>query len=112
EEYFEPLANDYVRRRDLLASGLEDLGLAVSAPKGSYFMVTDIRPAGFTDDVAFCRRLPAAVGVAAVPVSAFHTDPRGHEGYVRWAFCKTDDVLAEGLQRLQAGLPALLAQGV
>lgn len=110
EEYFGPLTAGYVRRRDLLAAGLEGLGLPVSASVGSYFLVTDIRAAGFRDDVAFCRMLPAHAGVAAVPVSAFHTDPTGHEGYVRWAFCKTDEMLAEGLQRLHDGLPTMPRQ--
>lgn len=107
EEYFAPLVSGYAHRRDLLEAGLGDLGLEVSGSAGSYFLVTDIRPMGFADDLDFCRRLPAAVGVAAVPVSAFHTVPDEHRGFVRWAFCKTEPLLVQGVQRLAAGLPSM-----
>ncbi|CAN5488249.1 pyridoxal phosphate-dependent aminotransferase [soil metagenome] len=101
----DPLAADYARRRDVLAEGLQQAGLTPHHAEGTYFLVTDLRPLGTDDDVAFCRDLPARAGVAAIPVSAFHTDPEAGTGggFVRWAFCKTDEMLAEGVRRLQAG---------
>ncbi len=46
--------------------------------------------------------LPEQVGVAAIPPSSFYERPANGRHLVRWAFCKTDDVLDEGLRRLQA----------
>jgi N-succinyldiaminopimelate aminotransferase len=50
---------------------------------------------GWDDDVAFCKHLVAGVGLAAVPPSAFFTDLHKAlgRGHVRFAFCKTMDLL-------------------
>jgi N-succinyldiaminopimelate aminotransferase len=88
------------RRRDLLHGGLRDLGLSAVLPAGGYFVTADVAPLGFADGEAFCRWAPAAIGVAAVPVSAFVRDPAPVRSLVRFAFCKRDDVLEDGLTRL------------
>ncbi len=101
DAYFTQLASDYRARRDRLCAGLGELGLDVIAPAGTYFALADIRPLGFDDDVEFCRRLPEAVGVAAIPVSAFCREGSRTRHLVRFAFCKRDETLAEGLRRLR-----------
>jgi N-succinyldiaminopimelate aminotransferase len=88
------------RRRDLLHRGLVDLGLPAVLPEGGYFVTADVAPLGFEDGERFCRWAPAAVGVAAVPVSAFVRDPCSVRSLVRFAFCKQDEVIEEGLVRL------------
>jgi N-succinyldiaminopimelate aminotransferase len=88
------------RRRDLLHRGLVDLGLHAVLPEGGYFVTADVAPLGFEDGERFCRWAPAAVGVAAVPVSAFVRHPRRVRSLVRFAFCKQDEVIEEGLARL------------
>jgi N-succinyldiaminopimelate aminotransferase len=90
------------RRRDLLTGGLRDLDLPAVLPAGGYFVVADVAPLGFDDGAAFCRWAPAAIGVAAVPVSAFVRRPAGVRSFVRFAFCKQDAVIEEGLSRLAA----------
>ena len=105
--YTDELATDFGRRRDRLADGLSGLGLTLSATEGSYFVAADVRSIGFDDDVDLCRRLPAEVGVGAIPMSGFHTDPRDGRGWVRFAFCKTDEAVDEGLRRLAVGLPTM-----
>jgi aspartate/methionine/tyrosine aminotransferase len=37
-----------------------------------------------------------------VPCSGFYLEPRRGRGLVRFAFCKTDPVLDEGVARLRA----------
>ena len=88
-------------RRDKLCEGLADVGFEVLTPAGTYFAQTDIRPLGWDDDFEFCRMLPREVGVAAIPTSAFYGDRDAGKHLVRWAFCKTDAVLDEGLARLK-----------
>jgi N-succinyldiaminopimelate aminotransferase len=92
-------------RRDRLCDGLEEIGLEVMRPQGTYFAVADVAPLGHEDGAAFCRWAPGAVGVAAVPVSAFVDDPAPVRSLVRLAFCKADPVIDAGLERL-ATLPA------
>jgi N-succinyldiaminopimelate aminotransferase len=89
-------------RRDRLCDGLEEIGLEVTRPQGTYFAVADVAPLGHDDGAAFCRWAPGAVGVAAVPVSAFVDDPAPVRSLVRLAFCKADQVLDAGLERLAA----------
>ncbi|MDX5451727.1 MAG: pyridoxal phosphate-dependent aminotransferase [Rhodococcus sp. (in: high G+C Gram-positive bacteria)] len=94
--------DDLQRRRDLLSAALTDAGFGVLDSAGTYFVCADVTPVGVTDGVAFCRTLPERIGVAAVPVSAFVDDPRQWNHLVRFAFCKRDDVLLEGVRRLRS----------
>ncbi len=91
------------QRRDLLVDGLLAAGLPTTRAAGTYFVTADVSAIGWQDGAAFCRWAPAALGVAAVPVSAFVADPRPVRSLVRFAFCKPDEVLAEGLRRLSEG---------
>lgn len=99
---------DLARRQGVLSAALVDAGFRVHHTDGTYFVLADPRPLGYTDAAAFCRALPAAIGVAAVPVSAF-VDPAPEppaaespwDHLVRFAFCKQDDVLAEAARRLR-----------
>lgn len=100
EDYFTALADDYRRRRTMLADGLARMDLEVIQPAGAYFILTDIRSLGYDDDVAFCQNLVEHRGVAAIPCSVFYPPEMSARHLVRWAFCKTDDVLEEALERL------------
>lgn len=102
DDYFTDLLAGYRTRRDRLVAGLAEVGFGVQAPQGTYFATADIRPLGYDDGMAFCRMLPEKVGVAAIPEAVFFTDPRRGAALVRFAFCKTDAVLEEGIQRLGA----------
>ncbi|WP_224363110.1 aminotransferase class I/II-fold pyridoxal phosphate-dependent enzyme [Hyalangium versicolor] len=106
DSYFEELAAGYLARREKLLRGLREAGLPAHAPEGSYFILADISHLGFPDDVAFCRHLVTQVGVAAIPPSVFYSPEHKHlgQGLARFAFCKTDGVLDEGVRRLRDGL--------
>jgi N-succinyldiaminopimelate aminotransferase len=97
------LAASLEGRRDLLCGGLEELGLPVRRPEGTYFAVTDISALGWASGLDFCLALPERAGVVAIPLQGFYA-PGSREGQqlVRWAFCKEPDVLTEGLRRLGA----------
>jgi len=105
DAYFQDAAQTLARRCGLLSAGLQSAGFEVSRPDGGYFVIADTAPLGAPDAVAFCRELPARAGVVAIPLTAF-VRPEHHDGYrslVRFAFCKSDEVLEEavgGLRRL------------
>ncbi|MGP9725113.1 aminotransferase class I/II-fold pyridoxal phosphate-dependent enzyme [Corynebacterium sp. AOP40-9SA-29] len=91
-------------RRERLAGVLRDTGQDVLASDGTYFLVTDIAAlgTGLTGE-EFCRALPAAVGVAAIPVSSFVEEPDEQVStLVRWTFCKSAETLALAEERLLA----------
>jgi N-succinyldiaminopimelate aminotransferase len=87
-------------KRDRLAAGLRTVGLEPHIPRGTYFMSTDVRPLGYADGVEFCRDLPERCGVVAIPHQVFYDRIEAGRPYVRWAFCKSDQVLDEAIARL------------
>jgi N-succinyldiaminopimelate aminotransferase len=102
DDYFVGLADAYRRRRDRLCEGLADVGFDVRPSAGTYFVTVDVRDLGEEDGMAFCERLPKEVGVAAIPEVVFHDDVEAGRPLVRFAFCKTEGLLDEGLRRLRA----------
>ncbi|WP_433290335.1 pyridoxal phosphate-dependent aminotransferase [Pseudonocardia sp. CA-142604] len=102
DSFYTGLAADLQRKRDLLSNGLREAGFTVFDTGGTYFVVTDVTPLGFSDGAEFCWSLPERIGVAAVPVSVFCADPDLGRSLVRFAFCKRDEVLTEAVSRLAA----------
>ena len=94
------LRADLQAKRDLLCDGLGKLDVDVRVPEGTYFVTTDVRRLGWADGRAFCLALPERAGVVAIPSQVFYDDQDEGRHLVRWAFCKTEDVIREGLTRL------------
>ena len=87
-------------KRDRLSTGLAEAGFGVRPSFGTYFVCVDVRPLGFEDATELAWQLPERVGVAAVPVSEFTDHPDEWKHLLRFAFCKRDEVLDEGIKRL------------
>jgi N-succinyldiaminopimelate aminotransferase len=103
DAYFAGIARDLEYRRDLLVAGLREAGLPVLSPEATYFATVDVRPVRPDGDgLAFCRSLPERAGVVAVPTVVFYDPADAHLGrhLVRFAFCKSDEVLGEAVRRL------------
>lgn len=107
DAYYDQFLAEYRARRDRLCSGLSDVGFTVLQPAGTYFVCVDIRSLGFDNDMELCRALPEKVGVAAIPNSAFYVNKERGRHLVRFAFCKSDPVLDEGISRLRANIGRL-----
>ncbi|GAA3159584.1 pyridoxal phosphate-dependent aminotransferase [Planomonospora alba] len=88
-------------KRDRLVSGLSAAGFGVYRPAGTYFVQADIRPLGFTDGLVLARELPSLAGVVAVPTQVFYARPDRGRHFVRFAFCKRDEVIDEAVTRLR-----------
>ena len=104
DSYFEGVARDLEYRRDVLVKGLTEAGLPVISPESTYFATVDVRPVQPDGDgLAFCRALPERAGIVAIPIAGFydpaHTSLGRH--LVRFAFCKSDAVLGEAVERLR-----------
>ena len=104
DEYFDSFRADLAAKRDRLCAGLQEVGLRVLQPQGTYFASTDVRPLGFRDADEFCERMPAEAGVVAIPQTALSDHPEVTDPYVRWAFCKRPEMLDEGVRRLREWL--------
>jgi len=105
DAWVDALRDTFAARRDRLAAALTDIGFVVHQSSGTYFLVADPRPLGYSDSMSFCLELPHTAGVAAIPLSAF-CDPTGPHfaawnHLVRFAFCKRDATMTEAIDRLQ-----------
>lgn len=102
EDYYRDLREDYRRRRDVLYDGLRAAGFRCERPAGAYYMLADYTELDDRDDHAFARWLTAEVGVAPVPGSSFFHRSGEERRLVRFAFCKTLDLLEDAVARLNA----------
>ena len=100
QSYYDDLKAMYLSKRDRIVTGLADLGFGVRHPEGAYYILADHTGFGLGDDISFVKRLIAEVGVAAIPPSAFYHSSDEGSRLVRFAFCKSDEVLDEALERL------------
>ena len=100
QDYYDKLQATYTHKRNLFLKGLKDVGLEFSEPQGAYYVLMDITPFGYDNDLEFCQVLAKEVGVGAVPGSSFFREPVNH--LIRFHFAKKDETLNEALNRLEA----------
>jgi N-succinyldiaminopimelate aminotransferase len=98
--FYEEICSRLQSQRDLLCDGLAAYGFDVVRPEATYFATVDVH----TNAVEFCKNLPAAAGVVAIPSSVFYDSSAG-DSYVRFAFCKRPEVIEEALSRLKSVAP-------
>ena len=106
DDYFESLRLSMQQKRDRLSTGLAKARFGVLPSQGTYFLTTDIRPTGVTGtDVEFCQQITVGAGVTALPMSAFYlpgavNGQAAPDNFVRFCFCKRDEMLDEASQKL------------
>jgi aspartate/methionine/tyrosine aminotransferase len=100
QSYYDKLAADYATRRDRLVGILNAAGFRCYRPHGAYYVLTDISPFGFPDDIAFAKYLVEEIGVAAVPGSSFFRDGDDGKSILRFTFCKREETLAAAAEKL------------
>ncbi len=93
------LAARLQKNRDVLADGLARMGFAVQPCEGTYFLTAGISGLTGERDFDFCERLIREAGVALIPLSSFFKGGTP-DTFVRFAFCKQQDVIEQSLERL------------
>jgi aspartate/methionine/tyrosine aminotransferase len=101
QDYYQGLARDYHARRDLLCGALVAAGFHCTPPAGAYYVMADFRAISDLRDDRFAEWLTAQHGVAPVPGSSFYSGGEAGRSIVRFAFCKTTDMLEEAGRRLR-----------
>ena len=96
EPYVAEMRAEYDRRRRLIVSGLNGLGLPTFEPHGAFYAFPSIAASGM-DDETFAQKLLEEERVAVVPGSAFGP---GGEGFVRCSYATAYEKIEEALQRL------------
>ncbi len=89
----------YARRRDLVCSALEEIGVEVTRPKGTIYVWAPV-PGGHTS-ASYCEMVLEESGVVVSPGGAY--GPNG-EGFFRISLTIDDERLAEAVERLRSSL--------
>ncbi len=102
DTYYEAFQAMYEKKRQLLLTALDGAGLKSHVPEGTYFVMADYSEAFDGTPLEFTRYLTRDIGVACIPPESFYSQEHAHigHGYVRFAFCKTDEMLLEAGERL------------
>jgi L-glutamine---4-(methylsulfanyl)-2-oxobutanoate aminotransferase len=101
--YYEELKEKYTSLKKRFLWYLDGTGLKYTEPQGAYYVLVDINPLGWKDDVKFAEWLVKEIGVAGVPGSSFFKEPV--KNLVRFHFAKkleTLDLAGIKLSRLKA----------
>jgi len=89
----------YARRRDLVASALDQIGVQVASPKGTIYVWAPV-PEGHTS-TSFCERVLEEAAVVISPGSMY--GPSG-EGFFRIALTAPDERIEEAVERMREHL--------
>jgi aspartate aminotransferase len=87
----------YKRRRDLMRSIFDEVGIGYALPEGAFYLF--VKSPG--DDLAFCNAL-VNERVLAVPGRGF-----GHQGYVRFAYCVDEAIIQASAPGIKKAVESL-----
>ena len=97
EPHVQEMVTEYDRRRRLIVSGFNRLGLTTFEPRGAFYAFPNIRASGM-DEETFAETLLKEESVAVVPGSAFGP---GGEGFVRACYATEYSKIEEALHRME-----------
>ena len=90
------MRREYRKRRDYLVPALNGLGLKTVMPKGAFYIFSDIRSTGLSDE-DFALKLLKEFGVAVVPGSAFGACGAG---FVRMSYATSLEKIKLAVERI------------
>ena len=106
-DWYPELTAFYQGRRDFFRAAIADSGLQLQPCEGTYFQLADYGHISDLPDHELARRLTVEGGVAAIPVSAFHTGGEDRR-VLRFCFAKQQSTLEEGARRLRMAIQTLV----
>lgn len=88
----------YDRRRRLLVTRLNEIGLACHEPMGAFYVFPNVTGASGLNSEEFCTRLLNEKKIAIVPGNAF--GPAG-EGHARISYAASEETILTALRRME-----------
>ncbi|MEE4568942.1 aminotransferase A [Paenibacillus polymyxa] len=92
-----PMREEYRKRRDYVHGRLTDMGIPLEKPEGAFYLFPSIAHFGLSS-MDFTLKLLEEQGVAVVPGDAFSSYG---EGYIRLSYAYGQDVLEQGLDKIE-----------
>lgn len=99
DEYLIEFRRDYKTKKQLLLTGLKEIGFQIIEPCGTYFALAQIR--ADYDDVMTCKKLITDHQVATIPTSAFYLKSDEGKKLIRFCFAKKDETLLAAINNLK-----------
>ena len=96
ERYVPIFCETFRKRRDIMVIGLRKLGLAVVAPRATFYLWVKV-PAGYTS-TSFSMHLLKEAGIIATPGNGFG---KFGEGFIRFALTVPAERLEEAVNRMR-----------
>ena len=96
EEDVLKMVEEFDRRRRLIVSGLNEIGLSTFEPKGAFYAFPSITASGM-DDETFAQLLLQEEKVAVVPGNAFYADGQ----FARCSYATAYEKIDEALERMR-----------
>jgi aminotransferase len=97
EEDVRGMVGEYDRRRRLVVTALNEMGLSCVEPHGAFYAFPQIGSTGMNDET-FAERLLMEERVAVIPGSAFG---EGGAGHVRICYAQRYELLEEAMDRMR-----------
>jgi len=91
------MKREYRRRRELVISRLNEMGLPCHKPEGAFYAFPSIKASGLSS-MDFSKELLKSEKVAVVPGTAFG---ESGEGYIRISYASSIEKLKESLDRME-----------
>ena len=107
DDFYREVGQSYYRKREILISGLRDVGFRITPPEGSYYLFANYRDVEALKDKSpmdAAMFLIEKVGVATVPGDNFYRVGDEGNDYLRFAFCRSVESLEEGVRRFKTRL--------
>jgi aminotransferase len=97
------MVSEYNRRRKLMYTSLNEMGLTCFEPLGAFYIFPNISSSGLKSD-EFCQRLLFEKKVACVPGTAFGDTV---DNYIRCSYASSFENLKEALSRIKSFVQSL-----
>ncbi|QQG49568.1 MAG: aminotransferase class I/II-fold pyridoxal phosphate-dependent enzyme [archaeon] len=101
KSFYSDLALTYQKKRDLIASGLREIGFDFMTPEGAYYILADFGKLSKLDDTKFSYSMTIDCGVAVVPGSSFYSDRSKGRSLVRFSYSKKDSTLTDAVGKMR-----------
>ncbi len=98
-ENYEYLPSFFQEKRDAMNKLFKEVPLTPKVATGTYFQAYDYSEVSDLDDLSFAKYLTSEIGVAAIPMSPFYTNPPGDK-VIRLCFAKKEETIHAAAERL------------
>ena len=99
-KHYEYLPGFFQEKRDAMNKLFNNLPLKPKIAKGTYFQAYSYDEVSDLNDLDFAKYLTSEIGIAAIPMSPFYTNPPDDK-VIRLCFAKKEETIVAAAERLQ-----------